>query len=319
MKRKIPVILWMSLRVLMECHAASTEVYFNDFENPTGSLNDFLLNNVGGSQSQFSIGITNGELRIAPGSPEPSGAYAAISTDRFLAPYSNVLSNSPGLVTWAFNVWNQDGVWNSSFFFAVASSSPDALVYSSSSYFFQGGGMVGDRMALFRQTGPPYGGPSSVPIIDIPNGLGTFPQVGSFRITFDPALALWSLYGETSTEATDPRNVSTLLGTATDRTLTGISLPYMSLIGTTSGLASFDNVSVTVADPSVPTLAMELAGTSAVLSWSTDAPGYILQSSTNLLLPTSWSAVTNAVLMVGNNFVVNLSAPEETKFFRLKR
>jgi hypothetical protein len=227
--------------------AASAEVYLNNFNDPSTSLNNFVFGNVGSSSSSYGIGITNGQLQIAPGSPEPSGAYAAIDSSSFLSPYTSVLHSSPGLVTWAFNLWNQNGNLNNAFSLAVASSAPDARVYTSSSYVFEGGGYVGNDMALYRQIGPAYGGPSFTPIIDVPNGLAPFPQVGSFKITYDPVSNRWSLYGVMGTTPINPETVTNLLGTAIDNTLTGISLPYVSLSARTTGLASFDNLSVNVA------------------------------------------------------------------------
>src|SRR5262245_48294453 len=233
MKTRIALIPVLGLACLIGWRACAAEVYFNGFANPITSLNGFVFGNTGSSQSQFGIGITNGQLQIAPGSPEPSGAFAAINSSAFSSPYTSVLHNNPGLVTWAFNVWNQDGAFNNSFSFAIASSAPDARIFTSSSYVFEGGGMVGDQMALFRQIGSGSGGPSFTPIISVANGLAPFPQVGSFRITLDPTTGRWNLYGVMGTVPVDPKSVTTLLGTAVDNTLTGISLPYLSLSGRT--------------------------------------------------------------------------------------
>jgi hypothetical protein len=242
---------------VLTCHASSAAVYFNDFSNGASSLDNFVIGNIAGSHSQYTVQVADDQLQISPGSPQPSGAYAAMNSVNFLSPYSSILCDNPGLVTWAFNVWNQNGTLNNAFSFAVASSAADARVYTSSSYVFEGGGMVGNRMALFRQIGAPGG--SFTPIIDIPNpnGLGTWPQVGSFKITFDPTSSLWSLYGVMGEEATNPENVNTLLGTAVDSTLTTISLPYLSMSARTTGLASFDNISVTVA-PEPSSISMSL-------------------------------------------------------------
>jgi hypothetical protein len=72
-----------------------------------------------------------------------------------------------------------------------------------------------------------------------------------------------------------------------------------------------------VSDP-VPTLTITLSGTNCLLFWPTNATGYSLQSSTNLLAG-SWSDVTNSAVIVGTDYSVTLTATEEMSFFRLKK
>src|SRR5204863_9106664 len=55
-----------------------------------------------------------------------------------------------------------------------------------------------------------------------------------------------------------------------------------------------------------------------VLSWSTGYTGYSLQS-TPALLPASWKAVTNSVVVVGANYVVTNNTGEASRFYRLSR
>jgi len=68
----------------------------------------------------------------------------------------------------------------------------------------------------------------------------------------------------------------------------------------------------------VPPLTITPSGTNCLFSWTTNAPGFSLQSSTNLLAG-SWSNVTNSTVIVGTDYSVTLSAPQMTMFFRLKR
>jgi hypothetical protein len=232
--------------ILVPLYSHAMTVYSNNFDNGVAALADFEFGNVGSSTSIFDINVVDGQLSISPGAALPSGAYASVNNASFLAPYSSVLSNNTGLVSWSFNVSNEDGDFNNSFAFALASSAPDARIYTSSSYVFQGGGMVGNRMALFRQIGPELGGPSFTPIIDITSGLGVLPSVGSFRITYDPSSHLWSLYGLMSNLEADPIQVENLLGQVFDNYLTDIPLEYMSMIAMTTGTAYFDNVTVAV-------------------------------------------------------------------------
>lgn len=223
---------------------SATRVYFNDFSNGSSSLANWSTGRIPGCVGDFDIGVTNGQLQITLGTPEPTGAYAAIHCANFLSPYSSTLRNNPGLVVWAFNLSNQDGEFNNDFAFRVAANN-DAPGYVSG-YVFEGGGLLGNRMALFRETYPPVGDPAYVPIIDIQVGLGTLPDIGSFKITFDPRTSLWSLYGVMGTAAVNPEEVDTLLGSAVDDTLTGVPLPWMSLSGLTTGFDRVDNISVLV-------------------------------------------------------------------------
>lgn len=78
--------------------------------------------------------------------------------------------------------------------------------------------------------------------------------------------------------------------------------------------ANFLNI---VADP-IPTLTILSAGTNCLLSWPTNAPGFTLQSSTNLLAEI-WSDVTADAVIVGQANSVTVTAPSATTFFRLKK
>jgi hypothetical protein len=72
-----------------------------------------------------------------------------------------------------------------------------------------------------------------------------------------------------------------------------------------------------LADP-VPSLTIALSGTNCLCFWPTNAPGYSLESSTNLLAG-SWSDVTNSAVIVGTHYSVTLSATQEKSFFRLRK
>ncbi|RKY06065.1 MAG: hypothetical protein DRP56_08085 [Planctomycetota bacterium] len=239
-------ILIMSVLYVMVSIATAKVVYFNDFEQGDTSLSNFVFGHVTSVSSPYDINANSGELSITTELPNPTGAYAAIHTSHFASPYSAVLSDNPGLVTWSFNVSNQDGAYNNSFSFALASSAPDARTHTSSSYVFEGGGMVGNRMTLFRQIGPEHGEPEYEPIIDITDGLGVLPEIGSIKITFDPITHVWKLFGVISNEKTDPMSVDLLLGSTVDDTLTNIPLSYLSMSGRTTGSAYFDNLTVDV-------------------------------------------------------------------------
>jgi hypothetical protein len=83
---------------------------------------------------------------------------------------------------------------------------------------------------------------------------------------------------------------------------------------------AFRNFSVTAsAWAATPQLAIARSGPNVIVSWPTNVPGFILQSTTNLLSTPSWSDVSPASVVInGNNTVTNRIADSQ-KFFRLSR
>jgi len=67
-----------------------------------------------------------------------------------------------------------------------------------------------------------------------------------------------------------------------------------------------------------PVLQITAAGTNALLSWPTNEIGFTLQSSP-VLAPATWSPVTNAVSIAGDQNVVAVSLTQAMLFFRLAR
>jgi hypothetical protein len=213
-------------------------VYSQDFNAGSSSLDNFTT---GGDGGHYTVGVVNGQLQVDTtlGMYIDSHGYAAINTANFASPYSSTLKQNRGLVTWAFNVSNADGVYNNEFFACLASDSADGARYPAHTYQFWGGGSVGNTMFLYQGVNA---------VITIPDGFGldTLPTKGSIRITYDPASDLWSVYGSFGSSYVDPTTVTTLLGSGVDGTYTSSSLPYMSLGGQTTGSDFFDNLTVSV-------------------------------------------------------------------------
>ena len=246
MNRKLKALLFLIgtyyLMILLggTTTAQETTVYFNDFNSGAASLNGLTIVN---ESSSSSVGVVSGQLSINPiGLPN---SFVVANTASFAAPYSSILKNNPGTVTWAFNVSNQDGSLNNGFFFSLASSSIDPTVYTSSSYLLFGGAFVGNRMEF---NGVGVGFPS-VLLFEIPSsdGLGPLPSKGSFRITYEPSTDLWSVFGQVGSDYVDPTTVTKLLGSVVDSTYTSVPLSYMAWGGQDTGSDFFDNISVTVA------------------------------------------------------------------------
>ncbi len=239
----------------------SSTVYSNSFDAGAASLAGFTIGNGAGNVGPYSVSVVAGQLQIDTFLPTPTAGYAAINTSVFGSPYSSILRNNPGTVTWAFNVSNQDGAFNNGFFFSLASSSPDSQVFTSTGYALGGGGYVGNRMIFYRNG-------TGATVIDIPaaNGLGPLPNKGSFRITYEPATDLWSSFGFVGTSYVDPTTVTALLGSAVDGTFTGVALPYLCLGGGSTGSDFYDNLTVSVVpEPSMWALLTAGALTALVL------------------------------------------------------
>ncbi len=237
---RLAVVL-ATLRVTTPPPLQAAIVYSNDFNAGSLSLNGYTI---GGDAGAYSVGVANGQLEVdtTVGQYIDSVGYAAISNSAFAAPYSSTLKHNAGLVTWAFNVSNQDGQYNNSFVFGLATSTPNPLNGLTSGYEFWGGGGVGNTMYLQRLG---YGVPI---VVQVPNGSGldTLPTKGSLRITYQPTNDLWSIYGQFGSSYVDPTTVTNLLGSGVDSYWTSTPLPFTSLGGDTTGSDFFDNVSVSV-------------------------------------------------------------------------
>jgi RHS repeat-associated protein len=85
-------------------------------------------------------------------------------------------------------------------------------------------------------------------------------------------------------------------------------------VQTNSGVAqAFTTV---IAGP--PTLTIALIGNQVVLAWPTNAGNYILQTTTNLVSPVNWNAVTNSPSASGSSGAITLPITNTSQFFRLQ-
>jgi pimeloyl-ACP methyl ester carboxylesterase len=67
-----------------------------------------------------------------------------------------------------------------------------------------------------------------------------------------------------------------------------------------------------------PALQAQVAGKNFILSWPTNATGYVLQTTTNLAAANSWTAVTNTPATVNQQSVVTNQISGSARFYRLK-
>lgn len=238
MTRSLLLILpWWALG--MGCAwAQGSLVYRNDFEAGAASLQGWQPFGSG------PLAVEDGQLTLRPVRFEAVGAsldLASLGTG-----YAGSLKQSSGPVRWAFQVSNTDGAFNNAFSFVLAGSQSDPTGPPSVGYALSGGGYVGNRMLLWRFDAGTGGGGSI--IADIPDeaGLGTLPAKGTFKVTYDPADDRWSVYGSIGEGYEDPGAKLRLLGQGTDSRYTGRSLPFLSAVGTSSGVDRFDNIRVEV-------------------------------------------------------------------------
>jgi hypothetical protein len=73
-----------------------------------------------------------------------------------------------------------------------------------------------------------------------------------------------------------------------------------------------------IAMQKTPAVAIQISETNVVVSWPTNALGFALQSSTSINIG-SWTAITNAPIVVGTNYTVTLNATNPVQCFSLKR
>lgn len=68
-----------------------------------------------------------------------------------------------------------------------------------------------------------------------------------------------------------------------------------------------------------PQLAIGVSGTNVILAWSTNFVGFALQSTTNLISPATWSAVSSPTAILNTSNVVTDALGETPTFYRLSQ
>ena len=89
-------------------------------------------------------------------------------------------------------------------------------------------------------------------------------------------------------------------------------------VATDSGGLSVTSAPVTVLVLAPAVLAIREAGAQMQITWSTNAPGYVLESTTNLNPPVAWGTVTNAAVPTNSLFQVLINPAIPQRFFRLR-
>ena len=104
----------------------------------------------------------------------------------------------------------------------------------------------------------------------------------------------------------------------------GLILSGNTLYGTAYNGGGFGNgtvfsISLGSVSAPAPTLAIFPSGANVVLTWPTNATGYTLQSTTNLVSTTVWSNVSPAAVVVNTNNAVTNAISGKQNFYRLSQ
>ena len=210
--------------------------------------------------------ISSGMIQLtndASGTANANGrVYLTGATSSFLSPYSSILHNAPGLVTWNFNMQqiraNPSGFNSASYgvAFIVGASSAD-LTAANGYAVVVGNSSTPDPVRLVSFTGGLDLDSNLTNIISASSPLNDAGAAYmSLRVTFDATTNTWSLLGRNdgaSAFADPTTGTLTSLGTAVDATYINTSLTSFGMLWNYSTAASqtalFDNITVTVPEP----------------------------------------------------------------------
>lgn len=195
-------------------------------------------------------------------------SFASVPLNTIPAPYSATLSSNPGLVTWQFNMrqirpdpagFSSTSSYGVAYIISTNSTSPDIGIGKTGYAVTLGESGTVDPIHLVRFSGGLQG--TITPIIDSNTaGLTDFgAEYLSVRVTYNPANNQWELFlrNDGTTAFADP-GTGTLVsqGTVVDSTYANTAFTnmggYWQGSTTASQTAFFDNVSISVDQPTPP-------------------------------------------------------------------
>ena len=218
--------------------------YQNDFSGGGGDpLDGFTIFTKNGGTAS----VVSDALRINLGFSSLASAGASLDIQSVLEEYVPQLAANASLVTIAFNAWNENYQSTENGFVVRLQNAASYNLSNNFSYYLLGGYFPDDEMraGFTSKTGSPMGALQRLHF-QRDGGLAVFPQVGAFRITFDPRLGEWCYYFQQSTTVIDPLEVDQLFGTAFDSEQTDESLPYLHFSPFSKGAFSVDNLTIQV-------------------------------------------------------------------------
>ena len=208
-------------------HVNRATLLTQTFDTP--SFAPFIYGGAGASGAA----VVDGALRISPGTqgfPDRGFVYLALSL--VSVEYHDQLMNLEHPLEISFSIANQDldvcGGCNNQYIISLSSTQDrgDARQFS---YEISGGVFTTNRFVFRRASSSrsPFGNTGSAELIELNDGIGNLPEVGAFRLRYEPADSTWSLFFEKGTTETDPREVTTLVGSVTDDLFVDRPLPYL--------------------------------------------------------------------------------------------
>ncbi len=267
--KKIKLVVLL-LALSLATIKAQTTVFIDDFNratlspggNPSMSYGSTLASNINAV-------TTNSYLSIGSGGTTPvSGiSYSSGSTSTFGLPYTTILANNSGTVTWTFNFrWNRQASNNpaapasGAYGTAIALAGTSSNLTSGNGYaIVYGNSNTPDPIRLVSYTGGINGTLANI-CTSGASDISSTNNYASVRVTYDPVTNNWSLFirdDGASTWADPSSGVTSQKGTTTSNsTYTGSNLTNFGFLWSHAAGANlssdFDNFKVSVT-PKTPT------------------------------------------------------------------
>ncbi|QBZ96583.1 T9SS sorting signal type C domain-containing protein [Flavobacterium sangjuense] len=279
------------------------------YTTSTGAVGSSANWNLTSSGVDYGVRINSGIMSLsndATASANSNGwVLSSTATGSFAVPYSTTLNANPGIVTWTFNMRQQQpnpsgfasGNYGNAFILAGTSGTTNS---SGTGYaVILGNSGKTDPLKLVSYSA---GLQSTTQILaSNTTGLTDFGNAYlSVKVTYTPSTNTWQLFVRSDgTTFLDPNTGSlTSQGTATNSTYTGTVLPIMGAFWNSSTknnqTASFDNVKVTVAVPTITSISppSKVAGAGA-FTLTVNGTGFVNGTST-----VKWNGSTRATTFV---------------------
>ncbi|MGV3460632.1 MAG: hypothetical protein ACO1N9_09295 [Flavobacterium sp.] len=257
---------------------AQTTVFTDDFAISRGTSYTTVNGAVGTSPTwtmlrsgtDFGARINSGILSLssdATGSTNASGWVLAstLTTSSYNSLYNPVLNANAGPITWTFNMRQSrsnpsgpaSGYYASAFILAGTSSTTATTGSGYAVIFGQSG--TTDPIRIIRYSAGLRTSANVLTTTNASSDIGN--QYVSYKVVYTPSTNTWQVYGriDSTTTFQDPNSGSlTLIGSGVNSLSTATSLPLMGAYwnaGTRSNQsASFDNIRVTVTEPTLTSI-----------------------------------------------------------------
>ena len=186
-------------------------------------------------------------------------------------------------------------------------------------YRFQLPGMVSSGLYTLSFRLDSFNNSSSLVVTNVATGFVGLTQPIKLGISITNHAPMVKLVGpsgynyllQTSTNLVSWTSIALLANTRMERFCCGLTV--------TNASKRFYRVVLYSVHCGCAVLQARVAGKNFILSWPTNATGYVLQTTTNLAAANSWTAVTNAPATVNQQSVVTNQISGKARFYRLKQ